>query len=193
VVRDSWDASGSSTFAWTGGTDRENLGLYLDAFQTATEFVLCARVDTALLAPSEAEAWLRAIEWAIVASAAGDVTAAELAARLAAGDGAAQLGDAADRGRRVLLAGGERLVAELTRADLAHVEPAPDGGSVCYVVNPRRFTTAEQLHSAVMAALPTAQPAVAPSLYTVVGDGPADPRDATEWSRLPVVSRGSGR
>ncbi|HZM75658.1 MAG TPA: hypothetical protein VFC19_08015 [Candidatus Limnocylindrales bacterium] len=58
-----------STFSWHGYTNQENLGLYIDAFQDDFAFVLRARVDTALLAPDEAEAVLRRVESTIVAAA----------------------------------------------------------------------------------------------------------------------------
>ena len=73
-----------TTFAWTGATDQENLGFFLDAYEAGPEFVLAARVDTALMSPAEAETWLRTIEWAIVSCATAELPIGELHAYLAA-------------------------------------------------------------------------------------------------------------
>jgi hypothetical protein len=178
---------GATTFAWTGHTDQENLGFYLDAFPTATEFVLHARIDTTRLTPEEARDWLYAIEWAVVAASAGDVPTAALRERLGA------TGASGD----VLRAGGERLVAEVTGADQVHTVPvdanAGDPRYVCFVVRPRHAGTPADIHKEVMAGLPAAQPAVAPVEYVVVDAPPADPADAAAWSALPIRARGDGR
>lgn len=71
-----------TTFGWSGRTDEENLGLFIDASHTAREFVLGARVDTALIAPAETESWLRAMEWAILTAASEDAPVQELHAHL---------------------------------------------------------------------------------------------------------------
>ncbi|MER6757713.1 hypothetical protein AB0I85_26065 [Micromonospora echinofusca] len=182
-----------TTFTWTGTTNAENLGLYLDAQQTATEFVLGARVDTSLMAPGEAEAWLRTMEWAIVSSVAGDVGVADVRAYLR-GHGVRCGTDRGDN-LELSLSGCERVVAEATGARAVRVRRHdPDGtGTLCYLAGPRLVGTPREAHVAVMAALPAAQPAVAPSTYVIVAEPPADPCDDEAWSRLPVLSRGDGR
>jgi hypothetical protein len=77
------DTSAPPAFAWTGSTDRENLGCYIDAYRKGAGFVLGVRVDTELMAPDEAAAWLHAVEWTVVSGAARDVTFADVRARLA--------------------------------------------------------------------------------------------------------------
>jgi hypothetical protein len=71
-----------TTFEWRGRTDQENLGFYLDAYQTDEGFVLGASIDTALLEPGEAEKLLRAMEWLIVSAASREVPISELHAYL---------------------------------------------------------------------------------------------------------------
>jgi hypothetical protein len=71
-----------TTFEWRETTDDENLGLYIDAYQTPEGFVLGGRVDTALLSPSETEGLLRAVEWMIVSAASREVPIGELHAYL---------------------------------------------------------------------------------------------------------------
>lgn len=179
-----------TTFAWTGTTDRENLGLYLDAFEADAEFVLGVRLDTALLSPAEAEAWLRAIEWAVVTDVTTTVTIADVRAHVRA----FREQDAADD---IMASGCARVVASVTGADAVHVQVVPrDDGRhdhLCYLVNPRWAATPEQAHPGVMAALPAAQPAVAPSRYVIVAEAPTEPADDAAWSQLPVVASGSGR
>ncbi|MDH6108199.1 hypothetical protein P3T36_004336 [Kitasatospora sp. MAP12-15] len=74
-----------TVFTWNTTTNRENLGLYIDAYQADGEFVLGVRVDTGLMAPDEAEGLLRAMEWLIVSSASRDVTVDELRGRIRSG------------------------------------------------------------------------------------------------------------
>jgi hypothetical protein len=71
-----------TTFEWVGETNAENLGLYIDAFADPAGFVLGARVDTARLAPDEAEALLREMEWMIIAAASRDAGTGELDSRV---------------------------------------------------------------------------------------------------------------
>ncbi|HZM82441.1 MAG TPA: hypothetical protein VFC19_42520 [Candidatus Limnocylindrales bacterium] len=85
---DAADAPGarstSTTFQWRETTNDENLGLFVDAYQTPESFVLGGRVDTALLSPDDLEQVLRAVEWTVVAAASREVPIAELHAYLAA-------------------------------------------------------------------------------------------------------------
>lgn len=174
------------TFSWTGSTAAENLGFFLDAFETEDEFVLAARVDTARLSPAAAERWLRTIEWAVVTDAARDVTQAELRERLRP--------DGMPGSWPALVAGTERVVAAATGARAVRVEPAPaevaGPAYVCYLAAPRLVGTPEEAHRAVMAALPAAQPAVAPAEYVIVA---AEPAGGTAWAELPVLAGGTGR
>jgi hypothetical protein len=80
---------GPSTFRWTRTTAVENLGFFLDVFETGEEVVLAARFDTARLDPAAAQRWLRTIEWAVVTAAARDLSTAELCERLRTGGAAA--------------------------------------------------------------------------------------------------------
>jgi hypothetical protein len=73
-----------TTFQWRETTNDENLGLFVDAYQTPEGFVLGGRIDTALLSPGDLEKVLRAVEWTIVAAASREVPTAELHAHLAA-------------------------------------------------------------------------------------------------------------
>jgi hypothetical protein len=74
--------AGPATFAWRQTTNDENLGLFVDAYQTPEGFVLGGRGDTALLNPKEMESLLRAVEWAIVAAAERDVLTTDVYAHL---------------------------------------------------------------------------------------------------------------
>ncbi|MEV4315580.1 hypothetical protein [Actinocrispum sp. NPDC049592] len=170
----------STTFRWLRNTGNENLAFYVDAAQEGPEFVLQVRLDTTRMTRAEAEAWLRTVEWAIVASAERDVPAGEVRTHLAALLGAADNGEGwAGEGHRLLMAGCEKVVRAATGADEVHLER-----DTCYVVNPKRATTPAEMHKAVMAALPDAQPAVAPQWYVVVPAG----LDRSRWSGLPAVS-----
>ncbi|MFF4501652.1 hypothetical protein [Streptomyces sp. NPDC001401] len=71
-----------TTFTWKTTTNKENLGLYIDAYQTDDDFVLGVRVDTALMAPDEAEGLLRTMEWVIVSAALRDATIDEVRTRI---------------------------------------------------------------------------------------------------------------
>jgi hypothetical protein len=70
-------------FTWRDRTNEENLGLYVDAYETPHGFVLGGRIDTTLLSPAEAEGVLRAVEWTIVAAASTDMPSAEVGTYLA--------------------------------------------------------------------------------------------------------------
>jgi hypothetical protein len=55
-------------FVWTGSTDQEHLGFYLDAYQQGDEFTLAIRADTALLAPQDIQRRVLELESLVVSA-----------------------------------------------------------------------------------------------------------------------------
>jgi hypothetical protein len=181
---------------WAGGVDGATSTYFVTADDSGDMIRLSMLVDTALLPPDEAVAWLRAVERLLCAAMTtadigtpeiGDITGLAPAARpddwCLTECGWAHVPTVADLVHR---AAGER------RAEV-FAAPGPGGHHLlAYVDGTRSGVDITRLHVACVDALPGVRIAVAPHHYVVCA-GAATGEGLAGWQRLPVLAKGTGR
>lgn len=183
---------------WVDGPDSSTSTYFIFADGGPQSLVLTVIVDSALLSPEEAVAWLGGIDRVLCASVLGEVAVPEIGAHtelvpaprsadwLLTDAGWVDVRDVADLVRGV---------AAAPQSDVL-VVPSAAGPRLTAFIDGSRLAPGQAdpawLHSACLGALPGKRTAMAPHHY-VISAGPPRIRDLTGWQRVPVLAEGTGR
>lgn len=180
---------------WVEGTDNSTSTYFVFANGAGDTLVLTLIVDTAVLPPDEALAWVRAVERVLGDSVSQEVAAARIGehAELSrvSRDGDWTLADGnwirrSDVAGLVLGASGSAVV------DVFAV-PSPQGPRLtAFVDGGRCVPDLARLHEDCVAALPGNRTAMAAQEYVVCSGVPRT-RDMAGWQLMPVLAQGTGR
>jgi hypothetical protein len=192
------EALARARWRWIDGPDSSTSTYFIFADGGSQSLVLTVIVDSALLPPDEAVAWLGAVDRVLCASVLGDVAVTEIGTHtelvptprsadwLLTDVGWVDLRDVTD------------LVRGITGAPQSDVlvVPATDGPRLTAFIDGSRLAPGQAdpawLHSACVAGLPGNRTAMAPHQY-IISARPPRVRDITGWQRVPVLAEGTGR
>ncbi len=183
---------------WIDGPDSSTSTYFIFADGGPRSLVLTTIVDSALLPPEEAVAWLGAVERVLCACVLGDVAVDDIGTHtqlVPAPRGADWLLTGAGWVDVRDVAGLVRGVAAAPQSDVL-VVPSAEGPRLTAFIDGSRLSPHQAdpawLHAACVAALPGNRTAMAPHRY-VVSAGPPCIRDITGWQGVPVLAEGTGR
>ncbi len=180
---------------WVEGTDNSTSTYFVFADGDAHALALTLILDTALLPPHEAIAWMHALERVLCESVSREVAVARI-------DEYADLGhDSRDGDWCLADTNWVRLseTADLVRrvsgtpmTDVFAVASAEGRRLVAFIDGSRRVPDLERLHEGAVAALTGIRTAMAPHQYVVCAGAPRV-RDVSGWRQIQVLSQGTGR
>lgn len=187
------EAEKATRWRWNDGVDSSTSTYFVFADDAGDMIRFTLLVDTAVLPPDEAVAWLRSVERLLSATATGDVAVEEV--------GAYTDLTPVPRGADWLLTEGGwahlPTVTDLVRriSGARHCAVFPDGSPpnrlVAYLHAPT-ITDLTRLHISCVDALPGLRTAIAPHRYVICPTPPPTP-DLEAWRTLPILTEGTGR
>jgi hypothetical protein len=192
-------ARSRTRWGWVDGTDNSTSSYFVFADSRPRRLTLSVTLDSALLPPDEAVAWMQAVEHLLCAAVTEEVGVEEIGKRTGlapderGGDwcrtesGWAHVPGVADLVRRA---------AGTPRAAVLAVPSADGTRLVAHLDGGRGGLDPAALHEACVAGLPGlphVRTVLAPAEYVVHAGAPSDPDDPAAWRALPVLTSGTGR
>lgn len=188
-------AAKQSQIRW-GGSEEASICTYQINVDDAGEAMrLTMLVDTAVVPPDEAAAWLTAVERLLCAAVSKDVGSSEIGEHVDLARAPRAEHEYLIDGSYVHLPSTTDLVSRVAGLRRAEVFPVQTHGGmqlVAFLDCHSALLDIGRLHRECLAALPSLRTAMAPHLYVLCGGAPLT-ADITAWRRIPVLAEGTGR